>query len=120
MTTKPNAQMSRRASFKLATAVSTLAAGLGATLDSADALAAPNEPLKLTKSKIGSLTIKMWKQEGTAKGEKLVLVSTVELGSIAHKLEEPGAYTIKLQSVVAEKGLEPTTFVEQKIYVAKG
>lgn len=124
MTTKPKATMSRRASFKLATAVSTLAAGLGATLDPAEAHAAGAEPLKLTKSKIGALTIKLFKLQQTAKGETSVLVDTVELASVAHKLEEPGMYTIKLQSAIVgaklDKPVEPTTFVEQKIYVAKG
>ena len=120
MTTKPKAGMSRRASFKLATAVSTLAAGLGATLDPAEALAAPGEALKLTKAKIGTLTIKLFKLEQTAKGEKTVLVDTVELASVAHKLEEPGAYTIKLTNAVIGEKTEPTTVIEQKITVAKG
>lgn len=124
MTKKPNATISRRSSFKLATAVSTLAAGLGATLDPAEALAATSEPIKLAKSKVGALTIKLWKHQKTEKGEQTVLVDTVDLASVSHKLGEPGAYTLKLQrATVGEKGEptgEPTTLVEQKLFVAKG
>ena len=118
MTTKPNTNLTRRASFKLATAVSALAAGLGATLDSAEALAAPGEPLKLAKGKLGSLHIKLHKIEKTAKGEKLVLVESVELASVAHKLEEPGMYTIKLDGVANKT--EVTTVFEQRLEVVKG
>lgn len=121
--TKKDASISRRASFKLATAVSTLAAGLGATLDPAQAFAAGAEPIKLAASKVGTLTVKLFKHEKTEKGEKVVLVDTLDLASMSHKLGEPGAYSFKLQrATVGEKGEaigEPSTLVEQRLLVAK-
>lgn len=87
------AAMSRRDTFKLATAVSALGVGLGATLKANDVHA---EIHKLEAGKVGALTVKLYKwNEKSAP----VLLHTADLSQFTVKLAGPaggpGLYAIK-------------------------
>jgi hypothetical protein len=91
--------MSRRDTLKLATAVSALGAGLGATLLSKDAEA---ETVRADAASLGQVTVKLYKQ---SKDGSQSLVQSFDLSSLTNKLAKDisGAYTLKLTSVKGDK-----------------
>jgi hypothetical protein len=109
--TKPNAPqvIGRRDTLKLATAVSALGAGLGATLLSKDADA---ETARADAASLGQVSVKLYK---LAKDGQQTLVQSFDLSSLSLKSPKDiaGAYTIKLTShklertaVISEQSLE--------------
>jgi hypothetical protein len=84
--------VTRRDALKLASAVSALGVGLGVTLDSAEAEAAP-----VQLGHVGQISIKLYK---LGKGGE-TLVHSFDLGALSHKLAKDiaGQYSIKLTNV---------------------
>lgn len=118
---KKDGKVSRRETLKLASAVSALGVGLGVTLDSSDAEAAPAQ---IAAAGVGQLTIKLYKlgKEGARDGG-VQLLHAFELGALSHKgaKEIAGQYAIKMYNIknektelVAEQPIElSTAFIKQ-------
>lgn len=97
---KVRAGVSRRDTFKLATAISALGIGLGATLKSGEALA---ELHKLDASNAIKLSLNFYKLKD---GQPVQLLHTVDLTQQTIKLrgEGIGQYAIKLESESLKEG----------------
>jgi hypothetical protein len=91
-------KVSRRDTLKLASAVSALGVGLGVTLDSKDAEAAP----VVQAERLAQLSIKLWK---LARDGQHTVVSTFDLGALSHKQAKDiaGQYSLKLYNIKLDK-----------------
>jgi hypothetical protein len=111
MSNKQDTPVSRRDSLKLATAVTALAAGLGATLVSSEASA--HKPFKVNKGNLGSFSVKLLKY---LPGDKLQLVHTFDLGTMNLRTAALGSYSIKLFHTLPH--VDPAVLVEQNVDLA--
>jgi hypothetical protein len=91
-------KLSRRDTLKLASAVSALGVGLGVTLDSKDAEAAPT----VAGERMDQLAIKLYK---LGRDGQHAVVSSFDVGALSHKQAKDiaGQYTIKLYNIKLDK-----------------
>jgi len=101
-------KLGRRDTLKLATAVSALGVGLGVLLDAPNAEAAT---IKLVNSKLGKLSIKLYKF--SADGQQSELLHTLDLSAVAGKMKA-GNYSLKFYN---HKIDTPEMLMEQAIDV---
>lgn len=95
---------SRRDALRLATAVSALGIGLGASIDAS--AAAPLQTTQLKRSDIGTLSLKLYKVDG----KTFTFLHAIDLTGLARS--DIGTVSIKLMN---QKGDQELTLSEHKI-----
>jgi hypothetical protein len=114
---KNDKAVGRRDTLKLATAVSALGLGLGATLAARDAEALPavQQKIAVSAGDLGRIQIKFWK---IADGQAPQLLHSLDATALATAGGgvAPGMYNLKLTSV---KGGAETTVTDQLITITQ-